>query len=244
MRGPRFVAVFGALAITCLALAAVPAGASGTRTVSLSTPATQIVEGSPAVVTVSLTGAPATSDVIVNLHTIDGSAKAGTDYMALNTSVRFHPGDQSPKTVTIPTYDDHLTEGPETFSVTMDNVRNAATATTSLTFLLLSDVPPAPFSCTVWQSNRIDWEFPPVTGAVNYAMSVTANGHTFSITIPASQVAPDPAGTGDLAYSTNVDITATFGTATSFMGHVDGLFPEDYGVHSNAQCGYTTLPII
>src|SRR5262249_16530074 len=148
----------------------------------------------------------------------------------------------SPKTVSIPTIDDHVAEGPETFSVTMANVRNAAVATQTLVFLLRDNAPPAPFSCTVWQANRIDWKFPPVSGATEYDLSVSAVANFFATQITPAQATLDPTGSGDLVYSASVNILVTFGTATSFVGNVAAPILEDNAVTFSGPCQYTQLP--
>jgi hypothetical protein len=204
MRIGRPLVLFIALAAATAALFMSPAGASGTRTVSLSTTAPTVTEGDAAVVTVSLTGAPATSDVIVNLKTVDGTAKAGSDYIALNTSVRFHPGDQTPKTVPVLTYRDNNKEGNETFSVTITGVRNASVATKTVVFTLTDYIqPPTPFNCQVWKTNgTLDWRFPPVAGATTYDLAITsdATAAVSQVTIPASAAVIDDTEPGDVVY--------------------------------------------
>ena len=200
------------LVVSLIALAAAgvlvsvsPAGASGTRTVSLSMTTPTVTEGNAAVVTVSFTGAPATSDVIVNLKTVDGTAKSGSDYTALNTSVRFHPGDQTPKTVSVATTKDFVTEGNETFSVIISSARNAAIGTKSVTITLTDSVPaPSPFSCEIRVlADDVVWKIPPVAGATTYDLSVSSDttGAVRSVTIQAAQATPDPTPSGDDLYA-------------------------------------------
>ncbi|WP_017652856.1 DUF4347 domain-containing protein [Fortiea contorta] len=64
--------------------------------------------------------------VTVDYRTIEGSAKAGSDYTARSGTLTFAPGETS-KSVTIPILDDTLIEGNETFGFAIDNVRGGAT---------------------------------------------------------------------------------------------------------------------
>lgn len=54
-------------------------------------------------------------------QTIDGTAKAGSDYTAKSGTISFSPGQLS-KTITIPVLDDTLYEGDETFTVKLTDV--------------------------------------------------------------------------------------------------------------------------
>jgi Ca2+-binding RTX toxin-like protein len=95
-------------------------------------PSLSISDGTAAVVrnkttTVTLTvtlSAPSTSTVTVGVATADGTAKAGTDYTALSTTLTFSPG-QTSKTVTI-TIRAHATGSlTKTFTVVLSSPTNA-----------------------------------------------------------------------------------------------------------------------
>ena len=76
-----------------------------------------------AVFTVSLAGASA-STVTVNYATADGTAQAGSDYVAANGSLSFAPGETS-KTITVQVNGDTTYELDETFTVNLSGAVNA-----------------------------------------------------------------------------------------------------------------------
>ena len=90
----------------------------GTVTVSVTSDGA-VVEGSPATLTVSLS--ETVSDAVnVNWSTSDGSAEAGSDYTAVTTgTLTFQPGGPLTQTLEVPTQDDALAEGDETFTVAL-----------------------------------------------------------------------------------------------------------------------------
>jgi glucose/arabinose dehydrogenase len=63
--------------------------------------------------------------VTVDYRTIDGSAEAGSDYLAQTGTVVFADG-ETQKSVAVPITNDSLTEGNETFTFTIDNVTGGA----------------------------------------------------------------------------------------------------------------------
>ena len=77
--------------------------------------------------TVSLSAA-ASQAVTVEVETQDGSAHAGADYVAVEQTLNFSPG-QTTKTVNVPILSDSLAEGSETFQVTLENPTNAVLGT-------------------------------------------------------------------------------------------------------------------
>jgi len=79
-----------------------------------------------AVFTVSLSAASA-QPVTVAYATADGSAVAGTDYVAAGGTLTFAPGTLT-QTVTVAVNGDTLPEGNETFFVNLSNPTNATTA--------------------------------------------------------------------------------------------------------------------
>jgi hypothetical protein len=76
-----------------------------------------------AILTVSLS-APAASNVTVGYSTGDGSATAGSDYVATHGSLTFTPS-QTSRTISIPLIRDSNVEGPESFSVMLHTPINA-----------------------------------------------------------------------------------------------------------------------
>jgi hypothetical protein len=78
-----------------------------------------------AVLTISLS-APATSDITVRVTTVDGTAKAKTDYKALATTITIKKG-ATTATVTIQIVGDTVAEPTESFTVVLSNLTGQAT---------------------------------------------------------------------------------------------------------------------
>jgi outer membrane protein assembly factor BamB len=74
---------------------------------------------SQAAFTVSLI-TPSASTVTVTYSTADGSALAGTDYVATSGTLTFVPGETT-KTVVVPTINDSVAEGDKTFNLKLSN---------------------------------------------------------------------------------------------------------------------------
>ena len=64
--------------------------------------------------------------VTIDYATVDATATAGSDYSASSGTLTFADGETS-KTVTIPIFNDNLTEGREEFALTIDNLVGDAT---------------------------------------------------------------------------------------------------------------------
>ncbi|MDP1931724.1 MAG: Calx-beta domain-containing protein [Gammaproteobacteria bacterium] len=73
------------------------------------------------VVTVSRTGV-VTAAATVLVTSANGTAMAGADYTAVNTTLRWSAGDGTSKTVNIPITDDRLVEADETLTLTLSAV--------------------------------------------------------------------------------------------------------------------------
>jgi hypothetical protein len=88
-----------------------------------------VIEGdrgtSNAVLTISLS-APATTDITVRVTTVDGTAKAKTDYRALTTTITIKKG-ATTATVTIQIVGDKVAEPTEYFTVVLSNLTGEAT---------------------------------------------------------------------------------------------------------------------
>jgi parallel beta-helix repeat protein len=69
----------------------------------------------------TVTVTPTNVPVDVKLHTVDGSAKAGSDYDAKTFQLTFQPGD-APKTIFVPIHGDTAIEGNEVFYVEVTSV--------------------------------------------------------------------------------------------------------------------------
>src|SRR6185503_13468077 len=93
---------------------------------SLSISDASVVEGNPAVFTVSLSS-PATSSVTVAFATTDGSALAGSDYVATSGTLTF-PAGSTTQTINVTVLADSLSEATESFSVNLSSPTNATIA--------------------------------------------------------------------------------------------------------------------
>ena len=107
---------------------------------------TNVIEGNSgftnAVFTVTLAPA-ATNTVSVQFATANGTALAGSDFLATNGTLVFLPG-ESNKTLVVQVSGDTLPEADETFSVTLSAPTNAFLARASATGLIRNDdAPPA-----------------------------------------------------------------------------------------------------
>jgi len=74
----------------------------------------------------------------VNFATSDGTAKAGSDYTAVNTTVNFLAG-ESTSTVSIPIIDDTITEPAESVNLTLSSPTGAALGTRTTATLTIID---------------------------------------------------------------------------------------------------------
>jgi hypothetical protein len=111
-------------------------GPCGTATLT-SADVTVDEEAPEAVVTVSLS-APAVGSVFVDYATVDGTATAGSDYVATSGTAEITDGNTS-TTIVIPLIGDTLSEGEEAFSVTLSNPQGATLGTTVVTVTLIDD---------------------------------------------------------------------------------------------------------
>ncbi len=84
----------------------------------------------------------ATKLITLNYATADGTALAGSDYMACAGSITFLPGETS-KTVSVPVLGDAIAEPEETFLLTVFNVAGAAATSSQATGTITNDDDPA-----------------------------------------------------------------------------------------------------
>jgi serine/threonine protein kinase/tetratricopeptide (TPR) repeat protein/streptogramin lyase/subtilisin-like proprotein convertase family protein len=70
---------------------------------------------------------PSDSGITVDYETVEGTAKTGSDFVAVSGTLTFAPGETS-KTIIIPTIKDAVTEGPESFVVDLTNATGAIIA--------------------------------------------------------------------------------------------------------------------
>src|SRR5438552_14623535 len=89
-------------------------------------------------VSVVVTRVPATGAATVDFTTADGTATAGQDYQAVSGTLSFSDGETF-KIITIPIIDDLLSEGTETFIVTLSNPTGAALGLSAVTVTIFDD---------------------------------------------------------------------------------------------------------
>jgi predicted outer membrane repeat protein len=82
--------------------------------------------------------APSASTVSVDFATADGTATAGSDYVATSGTLTFTPG-QTTRTIDVQVIGDTTPEGNETFSVNLSNATNATIAVATGTGTILDD---------------------------------------------------------------------------------------------------------
>jgi hypothetical protein len=122
-----------------LAIAPVPvtitdndAATPAVPTVSIQGPSNPQTEGPNAKIMFTLKlDQAATQDVTISYSTVDGTAKAGSDFVGLTDgSIVFRAGDTS-KTIDVLLQDDTLVESSETFTVQINSATNAKVGTSS-----------------------------------------------------------------------------------------------------------------
>lgn len=99
--------------------------------------------GVNAVITVGRVGSPALASS-VSYTTADGTATAGSDYAAKAGTLSWAANDAATKTITIPVTNDTITEGNETFTVTLTNPVNAILGATTASTVTIVDNEAAP----------------------------------------------------------------------------------------------------
>ncbi len=82
---------------------------------------------------------PPLNAVTVSFGTSDGTATAGSDYLAVTDSLTFDPGDGAPKTITVEVVGDLDFEADETFSVELTAATGAAIGNGTGTGTILND---------------------------------------------------------------------------------------------------------
>jgi hypothetical protein len=94
--------------------------------IQFSAPSLSVSEnGGTAQITVSRTGGNA-SDVVIGYSTVDGTAKAGSDYQSATGNLIFGANETS-KTISVPIINDALNEDTETFGLSLQNISGGGT---------------------------------------------------------------------------------------------------------------------
>ena len=102
------------------------------------------VEGTPfATIPVERVGG-VEGEARVHFRTVDGTAKAGSDYTPFDFELIFSAGDNAPKLVLVPLIDDAIPENPESFSVSLSNATGAPIGSPSTATVTIDDDDPFP----------------------------------------------------------------------------------------------------
>jgi Calx-beta domain len=75
----------------------------------------------------------ATQDITIKYSTVDGTAKAGSDFVGLTDGAITFTAGQTSKTVEVQLLDDNVVENPESFTVHIESATNANVATATAT---------------------------------------------------------------------------------------------------------------
>ena len=155
-------------------------------------------ETTNAVFTVTLSS-PSGRSVTVNFSTADGTATAGTDYVASSGTLTFNPGETT-KTITVLVNGDTVNEADETFFVNLSNPFNATIADGQGQNTILNDDIPLPAisinDVTVPEGNS----------------GTTTGVFTVSLSRASSQVVTASYSTADGSATAGTDYVSTSGT--------------------------------
>jgi hypothetical protein len=155
-----------------------------------------VIEGATSVFTVTKTGT-ASGTLTVDYGTASGSATSGSDFTATSGTLTFLAGDTS-KTFSVPTIDDTVFEGAETFTGNLSNPSGSATIGTGSATATINDNDSAP-SFVISDAST--------TEGGNLVFTVTKSGSTSSSFTVNYATANGSAIAGS-------DYTATSGTLT------------------------------
>jgi hypothetical protein len=122
--------------------------------------------------------------VAVNFATANGSAIAGTDYVARSGTLNWASGDVAPKAIPIVLYD---TGGGKSFTVTLSNITGGATLGTATTTVNVTAANPSALSIKVQGTMLIDGDGNPVQ-----LRGVSYSGYEFAAF--ANPLPTDPSG--------------------------------------------------
>lgn len=142
---------------------------------------------SPASITVQLSG-PSKTATTVDYATTDGSAEAGSDYLAASGTVTVAAGSTT-ATIQVLIVDDSTYEGNEAFTVTLSNPDGATLGTSTATVTITED------------------EMPPVIGFASTSINASESAAAIMITVSLSE----PSDLETTASYTTMSGTATAG---------------------------------
>jgi hypothetical protein len=152
---------------------------------SIVTPTTTFVEGSPVTVAIKLSS-PATRNEQVSFRTINGTAKSGLDFGLVSGKVVTFTAGQDTQFVTVPTFADGATEGPEYFSVAVKPLDPRVGPEVQATVFLDDGGTPGPLPAlvTVAATAPTATEVGPTSGALRFTRGgVTTAALTVNYTV-------------------------------------------------------------
>ncbi|MET0657094.1 MAG: Calx-beta domain-containing protein [Steroidobacteraceae bacterium] len=185
---PKFFAAVGALAVFMVLSAC---GGGGGNSASNSPPTPQpgslqfagavSVDEQAGTVQLSITRTAGSDGAVsVTVASSDGTATAGQDYTALNTTVNFAAGDTAAKNVTLTIAEDAQGEADETFVVSLTAPTGGAQlGAVSTAIVTIRDNEPAPAAPTVAVSaalKELTFTWASVPGATSYRLLQNADG--------------------------------------------------------------------
>ncbi len=144
--------------------------------------------------------------VSIDFTTVDGSATAGSDYLATSGTLVFNPGETN-KPITVPVLGDILDEADETFFVRLSNPTNISLVNTQAVGTILNDdtVPLSIAGVTVIEGN---------TGTTNAVFTLHLDRpHVLPVSVAF--------GTADGSAVASADYIATNGTVTFAPGETN-----------------------
>lgn len=207
-----------------------------TPTVSLARASQSVIEAGTASVEVRLDIAPLDT-VTVELATADGTATAGEDYTATTTTVEFAAGVTS-RTVSIPTSDDAVEEGDESFTASLSGATGAAIgAPASTTITILDDDAPVTGPPT-GRTLLVDDIEAPLTQGADGEVPIgwfTATDPSSSLAFDATTTPPTPvpgSAEGNTVLSADFDVTSFAVVLRSFANEaLDEWVTQDWSTY-------------
>lgn len=177
--------------------------------ISFSSPTYSTSEaGGSAIITLTRTGNTA-GNVSARMTTSDGTAKAGSDYTAVSTTVSFASGETS-KTISIPITNDAIIEPAETINLALSNPTGGATLGTAAAVLTIADDDRASVSVADVAVNEGD------SGQTDLAFTVSLSAPLYTDFSVQYATQAGTASAGD-------DFVSTSGTLTIPAGVTSGI---------------------
>jgi hypothetical protein len=150
---------------------------------------------------------PTNSPATVVFTTVDGTATAGQDYVAVSGTLTFLPGDPTTQTVTVVVNDDAIDEPDESFSIVLSDAMGASASNLPATGTIVDN--DGPVSVSVGNATGAEG-----TNLVFNVSLSSASGKTVTVAFSTT------ASAGGNAATANVDYTPVSGTLTFNPGIV------------------------